>query len=78
MVALENCPECRGTNLFAYDDIRAQGVYGPDLLPRTGGVLTPAKMKAVVCKDCGLVRFYASQETLAGINSGNGWQRLFC
>lgn len=33
-------------------------------------------MKAVVCKDCGLVRFYASQEALARITSDRGWQRL--
>ena len=70
------CPECGGTDLYVHGDISARGGYGPDLLPGTSGVFTTARMKAIVCKDCGLVRFYAQRETLARLSSDKGWQRL--
>lgn len=76
MATRKTCPECDGTNLHVHGGIAAKGGYGPDLLPGTSGIFTSAKMKAVVCKDCGLVRFYASQEALARITSDRDWQRL--
>jgi len=71
----KNCPECESTNLFVHGDVNTKGGYGPDLLPGTSGVFIPSKMKTVVCKDCGLIRFYASQETLAKVSTNRGWQR---
>ena len=64
------------TITYIHGDISARGGYGPDLLPGTSGVFTNAKMKAIVCKDCGLVRFYAQRDTLAKLSSDKGWQRL--
>jgi predicted nucleic-acid-binding Zn-ribbon protein len=72
----KHCPECDGTNVFVHGDISVKGGYGPDLLPGTSSLFTSARMKAVVCKDCGLIRFYATQETLAKVNTDRGWQRL--
>ena len=65
MSSSKQCPECESTHLYVHGDISARGGYGPDLLPGTSGVFTNAKMKAIVCKDCGLVRFYAQRDTLA-------------
>ena len=76
MAIRKHCPECDGTNLFARDGIAAKGGYGPDLLPGTSGLFTSAKMKAVVCRDCGFVRFYAAQDALAKVDTDHGWQRL--
>lgn len=76
MTTQKNCPECGSANLVAKGDINARGGYGPDLLPGAAAWFKPAKMKAVVCKDCGLIRFFASHDTLARINSEHGWQRL--
>lgn len=70
------CPECDGTHLYVRDNIRTRGSYGPDLLPGASGIFSGARMKAVVCRDCGLIRFYASRETLARIDSDHGWKRL--
>ncbi len=71
------CPECKGTNLYAQSGINARGGYGPDLLPGAGSLFSSAKMRSVVCHDCGLVRFYASDEALARITPANGWRKLF-
>ena len=71
------CPECRGDNLYTHGGISARGGYGPDLLPGASGVFASAKMRSVVCRDCGLVRFYASDEALARITPANGWRKLF-
>ena len=76
MTAHKNCPECGSANVFVHGDINVRGGHGPDLLPGTSSRFKSAKMKAVVCKDCGLTRFYAAQETLAKINTDRGWQRL--
>ena len=76
MAIAKNCPECNGTNLFSHGGIQARGGYGPDLLPGTSGIFASAKMVTVVCKDCGLIRFYASQEAIGKITSDNGWNRL--
>lgn len=76
MSANKVCPECSGTDLFARSDVVVRGGYGPDLLPGTSGVFSSAKVTAVVCKGCGLMRYYASRESLAKINAKNGWHRL--
>jgi predicted nucleic-acid-binding Zn-ribbon protein len=70
------CPHCGGTNLFSRGDIAAGGPYGPNLLPDAGGLLFAPRMMAVVCKDCGFIRFFAEPKTLARIDSGHGWERL--
>jgi len=76
MATRTNCPDCSSTNLYVHCDVSAKGGYGPDLLPGTSGVFVSAKMKAIVCKDCGLIRFYASQDALTKVNADRGWQRL--
>lgn len=72
------CPECGGDNVFAHNEIGARGGYGPDLLPGLSGIFSiyGAKMRVVLCKDCGLMQFYASNEALAKVGTETGWVRL--
>jgi predicted nucleic-acid-binding Zn-ribbon protein len=74
-VDLKQCPECGSGELFVHGGIQARGGYGPDLLPGTSKLFSPAQMKAVVCKGCGLVRFYAGHDTLARVGTQTGWHR---
>ncbi|MCL7714277.1 hypothetical protein [Stenotrophomonas mori] len=67
--AQTTCPECRGDNLYT------RGGHGPDLLPGASGVFASAEMRSVVCRDCGLVRCYASSEALERITPENGWRK---
>ena len=72
----KSCPECQGTNLMTHGGISARGGYGPDLLPGTGGIFTSPKLRAVVCKDCGLLRYFVGHDTLQQVNTDNGWYQL--
>lgn len=67
------CPECGSRDLHSHGGIAARGGYGPDLLPGLGTLFNSAKMRAVVCKGCGLVRFYATGDALKRVNRDNGW-----
>lgn len=76
MTTSKKCPECAGGNLFERGGVGTRGAYGPDLIPGTSGVFGAARMKVVVCMDCGLARFYAAPETLAKIDTDKGWNRV--
>ena len=76
MASHKTCPECGSSELLTHSDISTRGGYGPDLLPGSGGVFTSPKMRAVVCRGCGLIRYYASQETLKKIVQKGEWNRL--
>lgn len=70
------CPECGSNNLYTQGGIAARGGYGPDLLPGASGMLVSAKMRVVVCKGCGLMRFYASPDALKRVTKENDWSPL--
>jgi predicted nucleic-acid-binding Zn-ribbon protein len=70
------CPECGSNDLYSQGGINARGGYGADLLPGASGVFSTAKMRAVVCKGCGLVRFYADADALKRIGRDHGWNKV--
>jgi hypothetical protein len=72
----KNCPECNGTNLYSQGDISVRGGYGPDLLPGAGSLFNSPKVRAVVCADCGLIRYFASQDALRKMAGSDKWKRL--
>lgn len=76
MIDRKRCPECDSTDLHVHGDVAAKGGYGPDLLPGASGIFVYAKMRAIVCRGCGLIRLYASQDALRKIDGDHGWQRL--
>ena len=76
MATGKNCPECGGTHLVSQGDIGVRGGYGPDLLPDAGSLFSSPKVKAVVCTDCGLIRYFASQDALRKIAASDKWKRL--
>ena len=73
MGSIKACPDCGSSKLMTRGNISGRGGYGPDLLPGTGGVFTPPKLRAVVCKDCGFLRFYVGKDTLKQVSPDNGW-----
>lgn len=70
------CPDCGSSDLHSHGGIPARGGYGPDLLPGLSRMFTSARMRAVVCRQCGLVRFYVAGEDLKRVNRENGWSAL--
>ncbi len=75
---MKPCPECRSERVYRYKEpIKAEGGYGPDLLPKLGAHLfSSARFLPVVCIDCGYVRFYAAKEALAKLETSEHWQRI--
>lgn len=72
----KKCPACDSDNQYFRSNIDAVGGMGPDLLPGTGGLFGTQKMHAVVCKNCGFIRYFATEATLERISSTHGWEKL--
>jgi len=75
---MKPCPECHSDNVYRYKkDIDSQGGYGPDLLPKlSSGLFSTAKFLPVICAECGYVRFYASKDALAKLETSKHWVRV--
>ncbi len=76
MARRKTCPECESANQFLRVNIDAVGLYGPDLLPGTSGFFRTPKMHAVVCKDCGFIRYFADEKALERVTAENDWEKL--
>ena len=69
------CPECAGETLFT-TTTSSGGQHGPALLPGLGGFLRYAKFNVVVCRNCGLTRFYTVDDALEKLPEASQWQRM--
>lgn len=70
------CPECGRNGLYSTDEISAGGGYAPNYLPGLGGFWAAAKFTLVVCKDCGLTRFYASDTARSKLSESDKWHKV--
>ena len=71
-----SCPECGQSNLYSSSEVSAGGGYAPNYLPGLGSFFSVAKFTLVVCKDCGLSRFFASSEALGKLSESDKWHKL--
>jgi hypothetical protein len=69
------CPECDGDDLWM-SVIDSGTLRGPRLLPGLGNLLGFATMHVVMCRECGLVRFFASRSAMDKVASSSPWQRV--
>jgi predicted nucleic-acid-binding Zn-ribbon protein len=70
------CPECGHSNLYSSGDVSAGGGYAPNHLPGLGTFFSAAQFTVVVCKDCGLTRFFAAAEALSKIPQSDKWRKV--
>lgn len=70
------CPNCEGTTLYRAEGIGAGGGYSPDYLPGLGTFLKGAKFDVVVCRTCGLTRWYAQPEARQRLGDSKKWKRV--
>ena len=75
MDTIKPCPNCRGDNLFRSPEVEAGGAQ-VDLLPGLGGMLNVEKFVLVVCRDCGLTRFFARPQARAKLRDAKKWKRI--
>ena len=76
MQKTSTCPECGNSNVFAGDEVSAGGGYAPNYLSGLGSFLSSAKFTVLVCKDCGLTRFFAAKEALDKLPSSGKWRKV--
>lgn len=76
MTKRKNCTQCGSENQIFRPNVEAWGAYGPNLLPDGGGLITQPRFHVVVCKDCGFIRFFATEKTLQRIASSKRWEAL--
>ena len=70
------CPSCGGTELFRSGSVDSGTVKAPNFLPGLGGFLTFATFHVVVCRACGLTRFFASPEATDKLSASAEWTRV--
>jgi len=76
MESVTACPNCGGGNLFRSQEISAGGGYAPNYLSGLGGFFGAEKFTLVVCRDCGLTRFFARPQARAKLQEAKKWQRV--
>ena len=72
------CPECSSTQLFRSVPTSTYGgnEEGFSILPSLGSKLSGAKFTVVCCKDCGLIRLYASTDARSKLGTNDSWRRV--
>jgi len=68
------CPNCGGNQLYKSPPVKSGGGSGPESLPQLGGIFHSARFEVVVCRDCGLTRFFASQDARSKLPSATKWR----
>jgi predicted nucleic-acid-binding Zn-ribbon protein len=75
-VAVGPCSNCGGKTLYRGPETSSGGGKAPTFLPGLGGFLRAAKFTLVVCRDCGLTRFFASAEARSKLKESSKWKAL--
>ena len=76
MDSVASCPNCGGGNLFCSQEVSAGGGYAPNYLPGLGGFFGAEKFAVVVCRDCGLTRFFARPQARSKLPEAKQWKRI--
>lgn len=77
MQDLTPCPNCQGRTLYAGRETSSwTGQHGPDFLNGLGSFLKAARLTVVVCRDCGLMRFFASPKATAKLKESSKWRAV--
>lgn len=76
MDTLAPCPNCGGHTLYEGPETSAGGGHAPSYLPGLGGFIRQAKFVLVVCRDCGLTRFFASAQARAKLKESRHWKAV--
>lgn len=71
------CPNCQGRTLYASRELASStGQHGPSYLDGLGSFWKSARLTIVVCRDCGLMRFFASSQARAKLKESPKWRAI--
>ena len=76
MAAISPCPNCGGKSLYRSKLVSAGGGHAPNFLPGLGSFFSAEKFHIVLCKDCGLTRFFARAQATAKLLQSSKWSRV--
>ena len=76
MTGASPCPGCGGNTLYRGPETSAGGGHAPNYLPGLGSFLRSARFTLVVCRDCGLARFFAAPEARKKLMESSKWKSL--
>jgi len=76
MENLSPCPNCGSRALYKSGNVSAGGGHAPNYLPGLGSFWNSEQFYLVICRDCGLTRFFARPEARAKISESNKWKPL--
>ena len=69
------CRHCGSNEIYKSKlEVSAGGGHAPNLLPGLGKWYAAAKFRLVVCRDCGLTQFFASEEARAKLPESERWE----
>ena len=71
---LSPCPQCESSEVFQSEPVSAGGGHAPNFLPGLGHWYAAAKFRLVICRSCGLTRFFASPEALEKLAETDKWK----
>lgn len=68
------CPNCGGAHLYKSVEVGAGGGHAPNYLPGLGSFLRTEKFELVLCRDCGLTRFFARPSARQKLSDSKKWK----
>ena len=73
MTKIAPCPTCGSHELYQSDEVSAGGGYAPNYLPGLGGFFRSEEFRLILCRSCGLTRFFASKEARDKVVESGKW-----
>jgi len=71
------CPECKSEEVYQYKDYIDTTTIGGELLPKlASSIFSSAKIRPVVCGNCGFLRYFVSNEALDKLKVSKHWIRV--
>lgn len=76
-IRMKTCPECSSKEVYQYNDVIETTTISGELLPKLGsGMFTSAKVRPVVCAECGNLRLYVSKDAIEKMKTSKHWRQL--
>lgn len=73
--SMSPCPHCRSDQVFQSEGLIDSSTIGGELLPGLApGAFSSAKMRGVVCGECGLLRYFVDEDARKKLRSSRKWK----
>jgi len=74
---MKPCPECKSNNVYQCTEFADSTTIGGELLPKlSSSMFSSAKIRPVICAECGYLRYYVSKEALQILEGSNHWVQV--